>query len=258
MNGGRISRMNGQVSSPESHLPGQKIPAQWRLFAGFLRTPVLPDRAAGISRGAIAAILRLYLLDLLLMIGLLLVALGVYLTGFKFPDTALGTMELTPVLIALVVFGAPIMEELAFRGWLSGRPGQLVPLLVVAGTVALLPLVQRQHSVDTALATLLAMLAGLLLAILAAVLLRGRPPFGWFRRHFRWFYYLSALLFAGIHLTNYENTSPLFLLLVIPQGIAGLIFGFARVRYGLWASMVLHIIHNATFIGLALTEKLFA
>ena len=31
---------------------------------------------------------------------------------------------------------------------------------------------------------------------------------------------------------------------------AGSIFGFARVSYGLWASILLHMLHNATFVAM--------
>ena len=39
---------------------------------------------------------------------------------------------------------------------------------------------------------------------------------------------------------------------VVPQTIAGLIFGFARVRYGMWANIALHGLSNALFLGLTL------
>ena len=59
------------------------------------------------------------------------------------------------------------------------------------------------------------------------------------------------MLFALAHLANYtEGEAVLLLPLVVPQLLAGLIFGYARVTYGLWSGMLLHMMHNALFISL--------
>ena len=77
-----------------------------------------------------------------------------------------------------------------------------------------------------------------------------------FARHFAWFYFASALLFAAAHLMNYADGMTLALLpLVVPQLIAGLIFGYARVTYGLWSDMLLHMMHNGLLIGLIVLSK---
>jgi hypothetical protein len=92
--------------------------------------------------------------------------------------------------------------------------------------------------------------------VAAAVLLwrkRGRPPMGWFARHARWFYLLSALAFASVHLTNFtEGNAALLLPLTLPQFLLGLILGYVRVMFGLWASVLMHAVHNTLFISLVL------
>ena len=103
----------------------------------------------------------------------------------------------------------------------------------------------------------LALVAVLVLGVAAAIALlwrkRGQPPMGWFARHFRWFYLLSALAFASIHLTNFtEGNAALLLPLTLPQLLLGLILGYARVSFGLWSSMLMHGLHNTLFIGLVL------
>ena len=62
-----------------------------------------------------------------------LTALGVRLPGHLLED-----LELGPALIAFIVVGAPLGEELVFRGWLSGRPGHVGATLVLlaAGLLA--------------------------------------------------------------------------------------------------------------------------
>lgn len=226
------------------------MPAEWRSFAAFLRAPRLPDKAAGISAAHLQAVGALFLLDLALMISLIGIAFAAIALGFEIPDNALGNMELTPMLVATIVLIVPLLEELAFRGWLSGRPAQLLPFAILIAAALLTGFVIRPDlAVQGGIIG-----AALLVAIAMAFKLRGRAPFGWFQRHFVWFYLLASLAFAAVHLTNYEDASPLFLLLVIPQGIAGLIFGYSRVTYGLWSNVMLHMMHNATFISFALLE----
>jgi len=86
--------------------------------------------------------------------------------------------------------------------------------------------------------------------------LRRHPPMPFFSRHFAWFYIAASLLFALAHLTNYTQGTALILLpLVIPQLIIGLILGYARVTYGLWSDMLLHILHNGLLISLVVMQK---
>jgi hypothetical protein len=86
-------------------------------------------------------------------------------------------------------------------------------------------------------------------ALLALYFGRRRDAIGWFQQHFRWFYYLSALLFAAMHLMNFAAASPTLLPLVLPQLVLGLILGYLRVERGLATSIALHMLHNGLFVG---------
>ena len=73
-------------------------------------------------------------------------------------------------------------------------------------------------------------------------------------------YYVFALLFGLVHITNFELTTAVVLLtpiLVAPQVILGLYLGFIRVRFGLAWSVCLHGLYNAFFIGFSLLESNF-
>jgi hypothetical protein len=76
---------------------------------------------------------------------------------------------------------------------------------------------------------------------------------GWFARLFPLFFWLGAIVFAGAHVINFggENLA-LVLPLVLPQFVLALILAYARVSYGLWSSILLHMLHNGSVLALAL------
>jgi membrane protease YdiL (CAAX protease family) len=249
--GGRISLMTGQATSLGL---ARLAPGEWRSLAAFVRRPVLPDRPTGPRPAAFGALLQLLVLDLLLMALLIGGMAGLTALGVRLPGHLLDELELGLPLIALIVIGAPLGEELVFRGWLSGRPGH------VGAALALLTVAMLAGAVLLLLPGLggdLALVALLVIGIIAAPVLlwrkRGRPPMGWFARHFRWFYLLSTVAFAGVHLANFtEGAAALLLPLVLPQFLLGLILGYVRVTLGLWANVLMHAVHNSLFIGLVL------
>ena len=239
--------MSDQVSRPADDFG---LPATFRRFTAFLRRPDLPDAATGMNAETLRRTGMLYLLDLSLMAPLILIAFAAEALGLTFPDNALEDLDFGPIEILFVVLLVPALEEAVFRGWLSGRPAHLVPFLLVAAAYAalagglLLP-----HLAGFGL--ILAMLIG---AIVLSAMKQGHPPYPWFRAVFPLFFAIASLSFALVHLFNYEGASLAYALpLVIPQFIAGLIFGYARVTFGLWSAILLHVLHNGTAIGIILT-----
>ena len=68
-------------------------------------------------------------------------------------------------------------------------------------------------------------------------------------------FYLAAVAFALLHIKNYdfENTKVfIFPILVLPQFMLGLFIGYLRVRYNFMLGYLLHALHNAVFITVAL------
>ncbi len=224
------------------------VPTEWRRFSAFLRNPVLPDRATLSLGKSVRALVPLFVLDLILM-GLVLggIELATRL-GMHMPHHMLEDLQLTPVLIAFMVIGAPLGEETLFRGWLSGRPGH------IAAVLALLTGFATFAFGPTEIVKLAGALVALVIAAVALFAFRKRDAFGFFQRHFRWFYIASVLLFAGIHLTNFAGAgfSPTLLPLVLPQLLLALILGYLRVNRGLLTGAALHMLHNTLFVGLML------
>ena len=72
-------------------------------------------------------------------------------------------------------------------------------------------------------------------------------------RIFPFVFWISALIFALMHLTNYkvENIGPLDVLIVTPQFIAGIFYGYIVKRYGFWAAFGCHAVWNGSLMVIA-------
>ena len=150
------------------------------------------------------------------------------------------------MMIALIVLAAPLGEEIMFRGWLSGRPGHVLAILILAagGGVAALG--------DGSTLSAIGATAAVLLAPIALFVFRKRRAMGWIQRHFRWFFWASVLAFAAVHLGNYAETGPALLPLVVPQAVLATFLGYLRVNHGLWSCVLMHMLHNSVFAALML------
>ena len=161
-----------------------------------------------------------------------------------------------------MVIAAPLLEEIAFRGWLSGRPAHVFGLLAIVSALgSLVTLVALSEA--TGVGVLFPAMALVVFFLgLAAVIFwqwRCRPAMGWFAKTFPLFYWLSTAGFACVHLLNFDEGSLYVLLpLVLPQFVTGSILGYLRVHYGLWAAMLLHALHNGTAMVLVLAGMLLA
>lgn len=67
-------------------------------------------------------------------------------------------------------------------------------------------------------------------------------------KHFRTFFYLSAILFALTHLTNYSNNNLIFYILapliILPQFIGGITLGYIRLKLGFFWGVLEHGLYN--------------
>jgi hypothetical protein len=229
------------------------VPRMWGEWARFVRRPVLREaRQAFGARavGEVAQLLSLNILtDLVLVVGLSWLATRL---GIKTPEFKELTQYGPVVTLAAGALGLPILEECVFRGWLTGRRKVLALSLVLIAAVLSLVALKFGAGPGQLKAMALLLFGWILVAGFVAWRVRGGAP-AWFARAFPALYFASALLFGLAHVSNYDLARPLLLLpFVVPQTIAGLIFGFARVRYGMWANIALHATSNALFLGLSL------
>jgi Type II CAAX prenyl endopeptidase Rce1-like len=160
-----------------------------------------------------------------------------------------------PATLAEDLFGflilAPVTEELAFRGWLSGR---IAALRFGAWGLAAMGLFTASLYLDPAYSHALS-LAGVALVFAGLVQwsrnrdIQTAVP-AWFTRQFHWIVWGSSLAFGAIHFGNYAPLAhPLGLLVVLPQTIGGLLLAYTRTRLGLGAAVAHHAAYNAVFLA---------
>ena len=149
-------------------------------------------------------------------------------------------------ILAIVVIAGPIVEELAFRSWISGNPRLLVLLGgVITWIAGSHSLTQMGFSASDPI-PVIALAAGIVIAIIAGFALCWKKPVpGWFAKIFPALFWMQALIFGFIHVFNYAGDNPAALLpFVLPQLVGGLIWGYARIRYGWWSNILMHMGYN--------------
>lgn len=219
-------------------------------IARFIARPAYAAQPMAWGRAAALALLLVFALDL--AIDTLVAALTeAWDTGAGFlPEPIEYQTTLAEDLFGFLVL-APIMEELAFRGWLSGRIAALRFALygfAAMGVLTAALYVPLEYEIAVSLAGVGVALAGLI--HWSRTRARETAVPAWFTRHFHWFVWGSSLAFGLIHLGNYEPLqSPLGLLVVLPQTIGGLLLAYTRTRLGLRAAMVHHAAYNAVFLA---------
>lgn len=149
---------------------------------------------------------------------------------------------------------APVLEELLFRSWLSGRGADL--RFAAYGFAALIFLF-ADYLLTSGMGGWLALTAvGVVFAgLLHWGMTRQRDTVvpAWFVRHFHWIVWGSTALFGLLHLGNHDIvTSPLGIMVVLPQTMGGLLLAYTRTRFGLGAAIVQHSTFNAIWYGAAL------
>ena len=191
----------------------------------------------------------------LIIAGLLYNVIGVEESAHKLDDL-LDQMSLWKIFILAVII-APIFEEILFRYYLT-KPVLIfiaIPTIIALGSLIMY---------STGLLNLFAFILFLIVSSLSLLLLFWKSVNLiehlkiWYQDKFAYVFYLSAVLFAFIHIYNFHDMMPWYYtpILVFPQFFIGLYLGYLRVRNGLSYSILVHAINNAIpMILLAVGEQ---
>jgi len=149
----------------------------------------------------------------------------------------------------LMVFFAPILEELIFRLHLKYRRWVINILLPLAIIIISTLLIDTNSSIIT-IGVILIGLIILTLFIIFNLKITTCLEQVW-NKKFNLVFYISTILFALIHITNYELSVTVLLLtpiLILPQFISGFLIGYLRVKSGFIWGVTLHMVGNAILI----------
>lgn len=137
-----------------------------------------------------------------------------------------------------IVF-APIVEEFLFRFLLVINRKNLIVFFGFCLTLITFYLLKKNF---------MFLLFTALFAAVSIVYLYYQKYFTFFENHYRVFFYLSAIIFGLVHITNFKgitlNNFMFTPLLVLPQVFGGTILGYVRVKYGFLYNVLFHAIVN--------------
>lgn len=240
-------------SEPLTPLP-KRSPWGWAMDAlRFIARPTPVFTRHAWSAALVAALVTIFALDLAVdWVATSLIEAGDRAQPFlPAPADGEGKVSLGET-IFIVLLLAPLLEEATYRGWMSGRLTAL--RFAVFGFAAEICFVAGLW-VGPQWEPILTR-TGVVIAIVGFILWlhtreRDVAVPAWFTRHFAALVWASTVVFALIHLGNYEAlTHPLGVLVVTPQLIGGLFLAYVRTRLGLRAAMTHHAAYNALVLAL--------
>lgn len=161
---------------------------------------------------------------------------------FKFKNNSITIYNLNNYLKLVVI--APIIEEMVFRFFLKPKYKNIIILVVFMTILGIYYYIVKK--------TLNYIIVILLINIIFFYLIYNKAVLKKFQIHFiNYFsiYFCSfSIIFALLHSFNYQIENPLFYiilpLIVAPQFIMGLFFGYIRMKYNILYSIFFHCLNN--------------
>jgi membrane protease YdiL (CAAX protease family) len=221
---------------------------QLRSFYDFLLYPYIIETSDASLKDKLLAIFMLFVVSfssVVFIAGPLLMLAGVDDLTHKISD--LESEISTTALFILAVVIAPLMEELVFRFPLRYRRGAIL-LLVLCLSMISFYIFQNIFSakINATISGTIAIMGFILIGSLSSE--KGLEKISNFlKNYYPWIFYLTAMMFAFAHIFNYDLPDEKWFLtpiLVLPQLILGLFLGYVRLRFGIWASILMHAMNN--------------
>lgn len=197
----------------------------------FFKNPT--DRLSPIRNipGKIKILFSVLAIDIMVVTAISPIFYVIQLTGIvDMENHAVAKLMRSLSIWEFIVFGvllAPLIEELIFRTFL--RYKRNYPLKLVVVVVGALGFSNKAKVNDAV-------------------------RHAW-RKYYRLIFYFTALVFAYIHIVNFEISTAILLLsplLVLPQFMAGFFLGYLRVKFGWLWGYLLHGLHNLVFLFITL------
>jgi len=162
--------------------------------------------------------------------------------------------------IVIILYGiliGPIQEELTCRMGLKYSPFRLSFSLAFF-TILIFPMIisYLDFSISSEIYILIIISSFSLIGVVLGLYLKYRanqkPIINFYKSNFRFIFYLSAVVFAALHFSNYSNFGQIWFLaplLVSSQFVGGVTLAYVRMKYGLSWSIFQHMATNAIFFS---------
>ena len=203
-------------------------------FLHFLKKPIYNESFVRIEWSDFFILLgALFLLEMPLsvMIKMLIKVLG--LTSKHLP-----TPYLKRIILGLII--GPFFEELLMRLYLVFRKEKILIILVTSLGLALYFFL-REQELKVVIFTVMSLFFILILLNFSRCRLA-------FIKYYMHFFYFTAVVFGLLHISNFTGLTFMNFMwapiIVIPQIIMGLFFGYIRVTYGFFYSTIFHSLVN--------------
>lgn len=222
-------------------------------FLNFVQHPYIPLTTKKFNRLAIFQWVLLLAVEFILIITIAFILLEPYSNylSIEEPQIFEDDWPLWQIFL-LVSIAAPLLEETIFRGWLRGtKRAFLITLLIVSISLSLsiISLYFSEHRLIGF--TVLSFITLILASYITYRSRHDNAPISTYSKIFPFAFYLSAITFGIIHITNYEHENMWQLLpMIIPQTIGGLVLGYVRLNFGLFSSMVMHATSNGILVAI--------
>lgn len=154
------------------------------------------------------------------------------------------------VIIILLIFAGPFVEELIFRLPLRFKKVYFVPfILIFLYYVGTLIFKTFNLSFAVSIPLFASITAFSFFFIFNRNMAEKRETI--LTANYSFYFYSLTILFALFHLSNYNYTPNLLIfapIVVLPQFICGFLIGFIRIKQGFIWGFFLHALHNAVFV----------
>jgi len=180
------------------------------------------------------------------------VGVGVFYDAENMTKGSMATRFSLPVLFLITVLILPLLEEVAFRLSLKFKPVFLALTLGVLAYYLVSKAVYQTKLSDvyehfTQRVFIALAVFGICYALSSIPKAKHHLGLFW-TRNYKWIFYFFCLVFAWIHIFNYElHLTHLLLMPIITLDklVSALCYGYTRVTYGFIYSLAIHMLNNS-------------
>lgn len=233
---------------------------EFKLLLNFVRRPAHIANQTLTTKQKVRGTWKMFVVKFVLAI-LIGVSIGIFYDAKNITKSSMAARFSLPALLLVSVFILPLLEEVAFRLSLKFKPlflaltfGVLTYYIASKGVYHTKLSDVYDHFAQRCFIALV--MLGITYALTSISKVKNSLEKFW-NNHFRGIFYVSCLLFAWIHIFNYELSVEHLLLMPIitlDKLVSALCYGYTRVTYGFIYSLAIHMLNNSIgFIAMLLS-----